>query len=81
MKTLKMNLENIQGKLSRTELRKVMAGSDASSGYLTCSCTSGANPPFASTWTKLYETVAEISSDLSRACVDGLGRCVATKSY
>jgi hypothetical protein len=29
MKTLKMSLENIQGKLSRAELRKVMAGSDS----------------------------------------------------
>lgn len=29
MKTLKMSLENIQGKLSRAEMKKVMAGSGA----------------------------------------------------
>jgi len=33
MKTLKMSLANIQGKLSRAEMRKVMAGT----GECTCS--------------------------------------------
>ncbi len=34
MKTLKMSLENIQGKISRKEMRNIMAGSDG--GEITC---------------------------------------------
>jgi len=35
MKTLKMSLANIQGKLSRSEMRKVMAGSGCD---IPCTC-------------------------------------------
>ena len=37
MKTKKMSLANIQGKLSRTEMKNIMAGSGASE---TCDCNS-----------------------------------------
>jgi len=43
MKTLKMSLENIQGKLSRSEMKKVMAGS-GDSCYMRCSQDSGSFP-------------------------------------
>lgn len=33
MKTKKMSLENIQGKLSRAEMKNIMAGSGQSGGY------------------------------------------------
>lgn len=37
MKTKKMSLANIQGKLSRTEMKKIMAGSGVSEN---CNCNS-----------------------------------------
>ena len=40
MKTVKMSLENIQGKLSRNELRSIMAGSN------NCSCPLGCGPGY-----------------------------------
>lgn len=39
MKTFKMSLENIQGKLSRAEMKKVMAGSGTQGNCtISCSC-------------------------------------------
>ena len=43
MKTLKMNLENIQGKMSRTEMRNIMAGSGNCSIPCTCNGVSYGN--------------------------------------
>jgi predicted Zn-ribbon and HTH transcriptional regulator len=40
MKNLKMNLENIQGKLSRNEMRKIMAGSGGGSNRCNYFCNS-----------------------------------------
>jgi hypothetical protein len=40
MKTKKMSLANIQGKLSKAEMKNIMAGSD-DSGYGTCCTASG----------------------------------------
>jgi hypothetical protein len=39
MKTTKMSLATIQGKLSRAEMKKIMAGSGGSSGDI-CNCNS-----------------------------------------
>ena len=36
MKTLKMGLENIQGKMSRMEMRNIMAGSSGSCSNYSC---------------------------------------------
>jgi hypothetical protein len=36
MKTTKMSLENIQGKLSRTEMKNIMAGSGNAPGWKCC---------------------------------------------
>jgi hypothetical protein len=40
MKTTKMSLANLQGKLSRNEMKKIMAGSGADCGG-TSTCVSG----------------------------------------
>jgi len=53
MQTKKMSLANIQGKLSRAEMKNIMAGSGGeTSGYGTC-CTSGGDcgPAGCSQWT------------------------------
>jgi len=38
MKLLKMSLENIQGKMSRMEMRNIMAGSGSSDCSIPCTC-------------------------------------------
>jgi phosphotransferase system HPr-like phosphotransfer protein len=38
MKTLKMNLENIQGKMNRKEMRNIMAGGSGSNCTIKCTC-------------------------------------------
>jgi len=43
MKTLKMSLANIQGKLSRAEMRKVMAGTGVNDGVGAGGCST--SPP------------------------------------
>lgn len=45
MKTTKMSLANIQGKLSRAEMKKIMAGSGGDGGcdQATCSAQSNSN--------------------------------------
>lgn len=60
MKTLKMSLENIQGKMSRKEMRNIMAGSG---GVQTCAdytksncnvkCTNGFNNPGTCQWIQI----------------------------
>lgn len=67
MKTLKMSLENIQGKLSRSEMKKVMAGSGEPNSicFMRCSQDSNSFP------------VSTCSSSTYRAlCPDGnYGSC------
>jgi len=43
MKTLKMSLENIQGKMSRLEMKNIMAGSSGFAGTCDYSCASEPN--------------------------------------
>jgi hypothetical protein len=43
MKTLKMSLENIQGKMSRKEMRNIMAGSGGSYSKCTKSCSTNSD--------------------------------------
>jgi hypothetical protein len=43
MNTAKMCLENIQGKLSRKQMSKIMAGSDENSNLCSASCASDTN--------------------------------------
>ena len=40
MKTTKMNLANIQGKLSRAEMKNIMAGLTTTGGLPVCNCNS-----------------------------------------
>ena len=41
MRTTKMSLANIQGKLSRTEMKNIMAGSGGGSGACSANCNPG----------------------------------------
>lgn len=43
MKTTKMSLANIQGKLSRTEMKNIMAGSGSGTCTTKCFTSSGGN--------------------------------------
>jgi hypothetical protein len=77
MQTKKMSLANIQGKLSRSEMKNIMAGSDYGGGY--CGSVGSAQncPP---------HTTAEKCDSQGRAyCKDGNGNCyfmgVATCSF
>lgn len=45
MKTFKMNLANIQGKITRSELRKIMAGSGGGMSNCSVQCPGGATWP------------------------------------
>ena len=67
MKTLKMSLENIQGKMSRKEMRNIMAGSTGScsiewtcyhGGKVSCSDTSS---PFECLYVKVGLQVVGVS--------------------
>ena len=52
MKTLKMSLENIQGKMSRREMRNIMAGSD-----MTCYRADGSitgSPELCAAWANVW---------------------------
>ncbi len=49
MKTLKMNLESIQGKLSRMEMKNIVAGSDGTqscAGKIQSNCSGGCTDGF-----------------------------------
>lgn len=76
MKTLKMSLANLQGKMSRKEMKNIMAGSIYGQNFR-CNCSGGSNPPFLSSWSERYYSGQDIVDALSRSCIDGAGSCYA----
>ena len=72
MQTQKMSLANINGKLSRAEMKNIMAGS-GSSGYLYAggSCTGSVGE-----WTMTPPTASgSCVDDIIRYCSSGRGTC------
>ena len=72
MKTLKMSLENIQGKMSRNEMRNIMAGS----GGFICSC-SGVGNNGTLAWASNYSSTMSIIDAINANCGSVGGSCSA----
>jgi hypothetical protein len=74
MKTLKMNLESIQGKLSRVEMKNINGGQNQQA--MGCSCNGAVNPPYNSSWVDIYSSLNDMASAISTHCANG-GSCSA----
>ena len=69
MELKKMSLANIQGKLSRTEMKGIMAGSGSGPGGGTCIGSTGS-------WTYTSSTTwANCIRDIATYCSSGSGTC------
>ena len=66
MKTQKMSLANIQGKLSRAEMKNIMAGSGLSGEGLSC------DGPYGNAFCRSYS----VCLDCSNTSGFGVGQCV-----
>ena len=67
MKTKKMNLADMQGKLSRTEMKDIMAGVNAPPGEDPCTCNSADD---CTTWNELC-----MASVCAKGTTNKAGRC------
>ncbi len=68
MKTVKMSLATIQGKLSRGEMKNIMAGSGDGNFY--CHCTGGGDM-----WTTTYASSSAMMEDINARCGSAGGTC------
>lgn len=69
MKTIKMNLKDVNSQLSREEMREIMAGS-GDCGYYNCQCQY--NP---GVWTGYYCSSSQVGNALNSYCYNGYGYC------
>ncbi len=71
-KLTKLNI-NPEKVMNNEELMHLRGGYDA---YYTCTCSAGANPPYANPWCKAYDSAIEMYNDISKKCIGGEGDCV-----
>lgn len=79
-KLSKIKLQNAV-KLEEKEMKGIFGGSGSGlpGGCFNCDCGgSGANPPYVSSWTKIYINTTSMYDDISRRCVGGSGGCSQT---
>ena len=63
-----MSLATIQGKLSRAEMKNIMAGSG--SGTFSCHCIGGG-----AMWSATYATTQDMAIDIAKRCGSAGGTC------
>jgi hypothetical protein len=69
---LKIDTNKIIG---NDELLELKGGLVDPGQWMQCSCTYGANPPFANPWEKCYSDASQAITDLGSHCIQGQGTC------
>lgn len=75
MKKLNKLQINSEKLMKNEELVIIRGGYGQEGTWMKCSCSNGANPPYADPWEKCYINVQDELNDVSTRCINGSGSC------